>query len=377
MLFLGDYVDRGNFSIEVLTFLLCLKINYPKEINMLRGNHESRAMTEHFTFREEVLRKYDGDEEVYELFIECFESLPIAADVNGDYLCMHGGISPEMKCLDDINKIDRFIEPPLSGFLCDILWSDPCGDKEARNLKYAKNLERECSYKFGLEPVKSILKKNNFLSIIRAHQVQIDGYKMHRWGGAQAFPSVITVFSAPNYCQTYKNKGAVILIENDKMNIKQYKDVEQPFHLPNNLDLFSWSLPFLVDKLGEMFDNIIKQNTLVDRKQLKVVRQASELDFGKIIKDMNEEKKDQDKVRLNKIKAKVLTVARFNLLLKKERENAQEIIKAKEQMPDGKLPVGAIFDGVEETTANHLSNFIDSKKKDLVNEKFPVDIFRR
>ena len=71
--------------------------------------------------------------------------------------------------MEDINKIDRFIEPPLSGFLCDLLWSDPCGDKEARALKYTKNVERECSYKFGLEPVKSILKRNNFLSIIRAH----------------------------------------------------------------------------------------------------------------------------------------------------------------------------------------------------------------
>ena len=93
---------------------------------MLRGNHESRAMTEHFTFREEVLRKYEEDESVYECFIEAFESLPLAADVNGDYLCMHGGISPELKTVDDINKIDRFIEPPLSGFLCDLLWSDLC-----------------------------------------------------------------------------------------------------------------------------------------------------------------------------------------------------------------------------------------------------------
>lgn len=95
--------------------------------------------------------------------------MPIAADVNSDYLCMHGGISPELNSLEDINKIDRFIEPPLQGFLCDLLWSDPCGDKEARAMKYSKNVERECSYKFGLEPVKKILKTNNFLSIIRAH----------------------------------------------------------------------------------------------------------------------------------------------------------------------------------------------------------------
>lgn len=92
MLFLGDYVDRGIFSLEVCIFLFCLKIVFPKNVNMLRGNHESRAMTEHFTFRNEILQKFE-DEEIYELFIECFEAMPIAADVNNDYLCMHGGIS--------------------------------------------------------------------------------------------------------------------------------------------------------------------------------------------------------------------------------------------------------------------------------------------
>lgn len=246
-------------------------------------------MTEHFTFREEVLRKYDGDEQVFDKFIEAFESMPIAADVNNDYLCMHGGISPELNTIEDVNKIDRFIEPPLQGFLCDLLWSDPCGDKEARTHRFSKNLERECSFKFGLEPVKHILKKNNFLSIIRAHQVQIDGYKMHRWGGTQAFPSVITVFSAPNYCGSYKNKGAVILIENDKMNIKQYKDVEQPFNLPNGLDLFSWSLPFLADKIGEMMDHLLKKNELVDRNSIKLAKQSSDVEWTEVKKNLNEE----------------------------------------------------------------------------------------
>ena len=69
MLFLGDNVDRGNYSIKVLTFLYCLKINFPQEIIMLRGNHESSAMKEYFTFKDEVIRKYDGDESVYNLFV--------------------------------------------------------------------------------------------------------------------------------------------------------------------------------------------------------------------------------------------------------------------------------------------------------------------
>jgi len=84
---------------------------------------------------------------------------------------------------------------------------------------------------------------------------------MHRWGGNTAFPSVITVFSAPNYCNEYHNKGAVILIENDKMNIKQYKEVPCPFHLPNDMDLFKWSVPFLMEKVSDMFVHIVKQNS--------------------------------------------------------------------------------------------------------------------
>lgn len=87
-------MDRGIFSLEVCLYLFCLKLNFPKNVTLLRGNHESRAMTEQFTFRSEVLMKFDDDEQYYDLFVECFEALPIAAEVNEDYLCVHGGLSP-------------------------------------------------------------------------------------------------------------------------------------------------------------------------------------------------------------------------------------------------------------------------------------------
>lgn len=144
-------------------------MNYPKDVVMLRGNHETRAMTEHFTFRNEVLDKYK-DESLYDLFLESFEAMPIAAVVNNDYLCVHGGISPDLISIEDIGrKIDRFKEPPLSGLLCDILWSDPVEDSKAAKVNFRHNEERECSFKFGLAPVKDFLKKNSLLSIIRAH----------------------------------------------------------------------------------------------------------------------------------------------------------------------------------------------------------------
>jgi serine/threonine-protein phosphatase 2B catalytic subunit len=114
-LFLGDFVDRGNFSVEVMILVLALKTCYPRRISLLRGNHECRSMTSSFNFRSECLYKYD--QEVYEAFISLFEAMPIAAVINGKFLAVHGGISPELKTLDDINKIIRFSEPLKKGIM--------------------------------------------------------------------------------------------------------------------------------------------------------------------------------------------------------------------------------------------------------------------
>ena len=191
---------------------------------------------------------------------------------------------------------------------------------------------------------------------------------MHRWGGAAAFPSVITVFSAPNYCGSYKNKGAVILIENDKMNIKQYKDVEQPFTLPNGLDLFSWSLPFLADKIGDMMDHLLQKANVIRRDSLKVARQGSSVDFAQIMTQLKEEKKEQDKEKLNKIRAKVLTVARFNRMLKNAKENAE--VHTKVRASDGKLPIGTLLKTQAEVQ-NDVTLFMAVKKIDYEHEKMP------
>ena len=124
--FLGDYVDRGIYSMETLTLLFAMKVAHPQNVFLLRGNHESRNMTEFFTFREEVLDKFDT--EMYDQILLTFNTMPLVAIVNEEYLCMHGGVSPNMKTLDEINEVDRFQEIPLQGLLCDILWSDPLED---------------------------------------------------------------------------------------------------------------------------------------------------------------------------------------------------------------------------------------------------------
>jgi len=136
-LFLGDYVDRGSFSIEIVLLLMALKINFKNSIVMLRGNHECRQMTTNFNFKKECEVKYDA--EIYNLFMETFDCLPLACSINEKFISLHGGISPDLKKIEDLNTISRFQEPPKNGLMCDILWSDPIEkDEDAKCFIYAK-----------------------------------------------------------------------------------------------------------------------------------------------------------------------------------------------------------------------------------------------
>ena len=109
-LFLGDYVDRGDYGVEIMIALLVLKINFPNTIFLLRGNHESRQITTGYTFKRETLNKYD--QEIYELLVEAFEAMPIGAIINGQFLAVHGGLSPHLVDCLDLNRLDRFVEIP-------------------------------------------------------------------------------------------------------------------------------------------------------------------------------------------------------------------------------------------------------------------------
>lgn len=155
--FMGDYVDRGVFGVEVLALLLAMKVRHQDTIVLLRGNHESRTMTSHFNFREEVLHKYD--QEVYDLMMFTFDCMPLACVINKQFICMHGGINAELTLGlgRGMQMINRFQEIPDLGSMCDITWSDPMTEKEGqlnRNALFLQNNVRGCSSRYSAKAVK-------------------------------------------------------------------------------------------------------------------------------------------------------------------------------------------------------------------------------
>jgi serine/threonine-protein phosphatase PP1 catalytic subunit len=184
-LFLGDYVDRGKQSLETILLLLCYKLKFPENFFLLRGNHECANVTRVYGFYDECKRRCNV--KIWKTFIDCFNTLPIAAIVAGKIFCVHGGLSPALVHMDDIRNIARPTDVPDYGLLNDLLWSDPADmeqDWEAN--------ERGVSYCFGKRVITEFLAVHDFDLICRAHMVVEDGYEFFN------DRVLVTVFSAPN-----------------------------------------------------------------------------------------------------------------------------------------------------------------------------------
>ncbi|KAI1704838.1 calcineurin-like phosphoesterase domain-containing protein [Ditylenchus destructor] len=198
-LFLGDYVDRGKHSLETICLLFAYKIKYPENFFLLRGNHECASVNKIYGFYDECKRRYST--KLWKTFSDCFNCLPLAAIVDEKIFCCHGGLSPTLSCMDQIDQIQRPTDVPDQGLLCDLLWSDPSSHVQG----FGEN-DRGVSYTFGTDAVKTFLKTHNMDLVCRAHQVVEDGYEFF------ASRQLVTIFSAPNYCGEFDNAGAMMSV---------------------------------------------------------------------------------------------------------------------------------------------------------------------
>merc|ERR1712070_191875 len=203
-LFLGDYVDRGKQSLEVITLLLALKVKRPENMFLLRGNHECASITRIYGFYDECKRRFNI--KLWKQFCDVFNCFPLAATIDEKIFCCHGGPSPELGHLDAVRRLVRPTDVPDTGLVCDLLWADP--DKDVSG--WCEN-DRGVSFTFGPDLAAQFLVKHDLDLIVRAHQVVEDGYEFF------ANRRLVTLFSAPNYCGEFDNTGAMMSIDDTLM----------------------------------------------------------------------------------------------------------------------------------------------------------------
>lgn len=401
--FLGDYIDRGSHSIEVLLLLLALKVRFTSQITLLRGNHETRLTSEHFTFRAEVLSKYD--DEVYQLAHSVFDAMPLVAMIGGDYLCVHGGISPNLKSMKSLDAIDRFNEPPDSGLFCDLLWADPAEDRKADEAAFYPNSTRGCSVNFGYQPLKTILDKLGAKMLLRGHEVQQEGFKMYKWKSKEEpLPLCCTIFSAPNYCGVYQNKGASLVVSRTKFTLKTFGEVEPPYYIGSEIgggNVFAHGLEQISSTVLDVFSSMLKKVLLASKvvPQSEEAKQpkrpledgsdddlfdfpessgdeedddGEELDVVQMLEDQRNERINEigekiiakKKERKNSIRTKIGMMSNLSLLLKQTRNDSQSLSNREKKLVS---LIGKNNPGKGRTAKTALNSKIKNAQKEFAS----------
>ena len=210
-LFLGDYVDRGDYSVEVISCLVAMALQFPQNVFLLRGNHEYEDVNSVYGFKDQVLCLF-GSSKLFTRFQELFAQLPIAAVVNDKCFCVHGGLSPELRMVSDLDAVDRRAFPPAP-VVNDIMWSDPVTPKTVVYLES----ERGKGCKFGHLAVKAFLKQNNLQRIIRAHEFTKDGVFTR-------FDFLLySVFSTCNYKGEGSNSACILRVTRNSSEIEIFR----------------------------------------------------------------------------------------------------------------------------------------------------------
>ena len=261
-----------------------------------------------------------------------------------------GGLSPEIHTLDDIKKLDRFREPPPYGPMCDLLWSDPIedyGHEKSYDEKYLFNATRGCSYFYTFKAVNDFLVRNSLLTVIRAHEAQDVGYRMYRKCPQSGFPSLMTIFSAPNYLDVYQNKAAILKYDTNIVNIRQFNYTPHPYWLPNFMNVFTWSLPFVGEKVTEMLINILN---ICSEEEL--------------LTDLSTEQLNDNETafRREAIRSKIRAVGKMAKVYSSLREASENVINLK-----GLAPVS------QSASTTSLNELVDEEGEAVEHRKVPTD----
>ncbi|XP_056165352.1 serine/threonine-protein phosphatase BSL3 isoform X1 [Syzygium oleosum] len=209
-LFLGDYVDRGQHSLETITLLLALKVEYPSNVHLIRGNHEAADINALFGFRIECIERMGERDGIWawHRINRLFNWLPLAALIEKKIICMHGGIGRSINHVEQIESIQRPITMEAGSIvLMDLLWSDPTENDSVEGLR--PNARGPGLVTFGPDRVMEFCNINDLQLIVRAHECVMDGFERFAQG------HLITLFSATNYCGTANNAGAILVLGRD------------------------------------------------------------------------------------------------------------------------------------------------------------------
>lgn len=215
-LFMGDYVDRGRFSVETFAFLAALKLKYPGQFFLLRGNHECRQVNQMYGFYNESLHYY-GHAGIWNMCNDAFDLLPMAALIDNKVFSVHGGLSPSIPLIEKISLFNRKNELPCEGPLCDLCWSDP------EDIDDWHENQRGAGYFFGKKQVDQFCYNNGIDLITRSHQLAMDGYQEFFKDDENGQAKLVTVWSAPNYMYRSGNKATVMKYENGKPVYVEFK----------------------------------------------------------------------------------------------------------------------------------------------------------
>ena len=251
-LFLGDYIDRGNCGVEVLTLLLALKAKFPTNVWLLRGNHETLHISRNYGFMKECSLKYSPD--FFFKITKIFQFLPLAAIVCNSIFCVHGGISQNLKSIEDFQDFAKPNDEMENEVFTDIVWSDPSND-----ISFFYPSKRGAGHLFGMEALENFLETNDLKMMVRSHEFCQNGFNFPFDGSKKC----CTIFSNSDYCGLKNNAATLSISGKRKMKYNEIPLLSDDEKQKRRVIIPSWlfnSPDMVLELMSPLTDDILDIN---------------------------------------------------------------------------------------------------------------------